>query len=644
MSNDKSDKFESKSLADESFKSALQALKPVANFAGRVTGLKKQDPVSTNFYFEGQKKLRNKYLKLAEKREGINQSVLEMLNNIDDYLINGLITYPQYYALVSQAINTMESIDKSSAEVTQEVNQKFNNQSEKIESQSQDIINEEDPFLKKRLLLIFLIAAPFFPIPYLDFLVDPLSQIFDPTQTIGESMSEMVKSESLGEFGKLMDKAQVDELMRLIFDETPVFGELFGAIDQIAGSNLVYGSAQMLSPMLLESPLLYLAISAGSSVYLTEKELEIQKKIRNITNSSNKSIEKLKNELEKKYEEKFGEKAKQHGEDMYKAWQRAGMVEELDRLKVIMPKPCSEEFKKLYKNIGNFDEIKSFKHDDFYPALFSLSDENLKKILDKTLIFHQIKSNKMLMKIKDKFDKDLYNGLEKSKKNFQDFFSFDVNDRNAYDFKLNLFKKFLEQGNPLFVGLSQEFSKESELQAINKINESSEEALKEIFKDLEKEFIQSFHEKTLEHLIEVKNLDIDLLRDKSLREQSFFGSKDTFSTQYEIKRHQKDIDDINDILLDPDSIRPDYVRSLYEGYTRDKILKNAAHCRVLGDIVPSRNQIMKGKGLSLKNQVEHNKIKIESEKKELENRVPWAKRVSPKGSGMFPRGIPSGLS
>ena len=645
MNGDKNDKFENKSALEESSKLVEDILKPAVNLAGRVIGVKKQDPVLSSFYSQGQKNLRNKYLRLAEKREGINQSVLDMLNNIDDHLNSGLITYPQYYALVSQAISTMESIDKSSAEVTQEANQKFNDQSEKIKSQSQEIINEVDPHLKKRLLLLFLIAAPFLPIPYLDFVADPLAQIFDPTQTMGESMSEMVKSESLGQFGQLMDTAQVDELMRLFFDEIPVLGELFGAVDQIAGSNLVYGSAQVLSPMLLESPLAYLAISAASSVYLTDKEIQIQEKIKKITDGSNKSIEKLKNELEKKYEEKFGENAKQHGKEMYKAWQKAGMVEELDRLKKFMPKPGSKEFKELFNNTGDFSELKSLNHDEFFPTLFSLSDENLKKVLDKTLILHEVKSTKMLMGIKKRFDNKFYEGQSIANvKDFQDFFNFDVNDRDVFNSKLNIFKKCLEQDNPLFVMLSKDFSEKSELESIKKITGTNEEALKEILKDLEKEFNQSFHEKTLEHLIDLKNLDIDLLREKSLREQSFFGSGDTFSTKYDIKKHQKDIDKISDILLDQDSIKPDYVKSLYEDYARDKILKNATNCRVLGDVVPARNQIMKGKGISLSTQVKHNEKKIESEKTELNKRVSWAKRVkSSKGSGMIPNGFPPGL-
>jgi len=576
MSQNNSDRpqdFENKSTPQQAFKVASGAVKPATDLLARLTGQKKANPTKSSFFVDQQQNLRRAYLKFAEKKEGINQAYLERLNSIDDYFTAGFISYPQYYAMLNQVISSMEEMDKSSVSATKEANMAVNRQSKAIEDKSAEIIDEVDPYLKKRLLLIFLIAAPFMPIPYLDLLADPLSQIFDPTQTMGESMSEMVKSESLGQFGKLMDIAQVDELMRLFFDETPILGELFGAVDQIAGSQLVYGSAQLLSPMILESPLVYLAISAGSGVYLTDKELELHKKIKKITESSQKSIENLGTELQKKFDEKFGENAKKHGQEMFKAWQKGCMVDEILDLKNFIPSPETKEFKEFFKDIAGANELKSLKDDEFCPFLFSLDDENFKKFSDKVLMLHHYQ-----------------------------------NEMTGYNKTVTDVQK----------------------QAIDKILSLHSEASKVLAKDLNENFEKKFIEKTIDHLIQAKEQEIEMLKEKEKKEQSFFGSKDLFATKQHIKDCQKDINRLNDLAENPDQVRLKTIQDYYEKYARDRILKNAMHCRVLGDIVPRYCDVGKAKPMRMDEEPKVDQ-RAELERSRLGDRIPWAVRV--KGGG-----------
>lgn len=572
--------YETKSTAQHATESLRKFIKPGTDFASRVVGLKKQNKQKNNFFLEKQQQLRKAYLKFAEKKEGTNQAYLERLNNIDEYFSEGLISYPQYYAMLNQVISSMEEMEKTSAMSTKEANIKVNEESKKIEDKSQEIINEIDPHLKKRLLLLFLIAAPFLPIPYLDFIADTLSQIFDPTQTMGESMSEMVKSESLGKFGELMDVAQVDELVRLFFDETPILGELFGAVDQIAGSNLVYGSATLLSPMLLESPIAYLAISAASGVYLTDKELAMQEKIKAITESSQKSIEKLGKELKKNFDEKFTENAKKHGQEMFKAWKTACMVDEILKIKDFIPNPSTPEFKTLFKDIPSANNLKSLKDEDLCPFLFSFDEDNFKKFFDKTLLF--------------------------------------------YDSQMRI----IQSGRSV---------NEAKKEAIEKIDSLHDESRKLIIKKLNDNFEASFADRTIDYLIDVKKHEIAMCQEKEKRENSFFGSSDTFSTKQHIKDCQRDISELFNLsdFID-DQKKLEIVKGHYESYARDKILNNASHCRVLGDIVPRYCDVGRGKPMKLDEDLKIDSPKANIEREEIGNRVPWAKRIKDGSRGGGP--------
>jgi len=566
--------FENKSSPEQAFDSAKKLAKPATDLLARLIGQKKANPTKSSFFIDQQQNLRRAYLKFAEKKEGINQAYLERLNSIDDYFTAGFISYPQYYAMLNQVIASMEEMDKTSNLSTKEANIRVNEESKKIEDKSADIINEIDPHLKKRLLLIFLIAAPFLPIPYLDFIADPLSQIFDPTQTMGESMSEMVKSESLGQFGKLMDVAQVDELMRLFFDETPILGELFGAVDQIAGSQLVYGSAQLLSPMILESPIVYMAIAGASGIYLTDKELELREKINAITESSQKSIEKLGKELQKNFDEKFGENAKKHGQEMFKAWQKGCMVDEILDLKDFIPSPETNDFKRFFKDIAGANQLKSLKDDDLCPFLFSLDEENFKKFSDKVLMLYHYQEEMIKEKVP------------------------------VADLQTN---------------------------SINKILKLHSESIKILADDLNENYQEKFIEKTIEHLIEAKNQEIEIYQEKEKKEQSFFGSKDLFATKQHIIDCQKDIDKLYDLNANSDQVSLKTIQDYYENYSRDRILKNAMHCRVLGDIVPRYCDVGKAKPMRLDEEPKVDQ-RAELERLRLGDRISWADRVKKEGS------------
>ncbi|MFM2200432.1 MAG: hypothetical protein RL769_487 [Pseudomonadota bacterium] len=575
--------YKTKSSAQHLAESLRKFTKLGTDFVSRGSGFKQQNKQKSSFYSEKQQELRKAYLKFAEKKEGINQAYIERINNIDQYFSEGLISYPQYYAMLNQVISSMEEMEKTSAMSTKEANIKVNEESKKIEDNSQQIINEIDPHLKKRLLLLFLIAAPFLPIPYLDFIADPLSQIFDPTQTMGESMSEMVKSESLGKFGELMDVAQVDELVRLFFDETPILGELFGAVDKIAGSNLVYGSATLLSPMILESPVAYLAISAASGVYLTDKELAIQEKIKAITESSQKSIEKLGKELKKNFDEKFTENAKKHGQEMFKAWKTACMVDEIIKIKDFIPNPATSEFKELFEGIPGLDNLKTLKDDDLCPFLFSLDEGNFKKFFDKTLLF--------------------------------------------YDSQMRIIKS----GNPVT-----DIHKEA-LKKIKALKgEAKGEVEKIIIKKLNDAFEESFADKTIDYLIEAKKHEIAMCQEKEKREHSFFGSADTFSTKQHINDCQRDINNLYNLMDIADNKNSETVKSYYENYARDKILRNASHCRVLGDIVPRYCDVGRGKPMQLDEDLKIDSPKAKIERNEIGNRVSWAKRIKDGSRGGGP--------
>lgn len=578
MPNDESNPekgYTTKSMAQTAKESLRRLTKPGTDFASRLVGLKKANKQKSSFFSEKQQELRKAYLKFAEKKEGISQAYLERLNNIDEYFREGLISYPQYYAMLNQVILSMEDMERTSGTLTREANIVVNEESKKIEDKSQEIINEIDPHLKKRLMLLFLIAAPFLPIPYLDFIADPLSQIFDPTQTMGESMSEMVKGESLGMFGDLMDIAQVDELMRLFFDETPILGELFGAVDQIAGSNLVYGSATLLSPMLLESPIAYLAISGASGLYLTDKEIAIQKKIKEITKSSQKSIEKLGKELKKNFDEKFAENAKKHGQEMFKAWKKACMVDEILHIKDFLPNPTTPEFKELFKDLPGLDNLKSLKDEDLCSFLFSLDEDSFKKFFDKTLLF--------------------------------------------YDSQIRI----IQSGN---------YTSEIHKEALEKIKDIKGEPEKIIIKKLNDKFEESFADKTIDYLIEAKKQEIAMCQEKERREHSFFGSADTFSTKQHIKDCQRDIDILYNLVDVADKKNSETVKSHYENYACDKILRNASHCRVLGDIVPRYCDVGRGKPIKLNEDPKIDSSRAKIERDELGKKICWADKVKSSAS------------
>jgi hypothetical protein len=178
--------------------------------------------------------------------------------------------------MLDQALKDCDKIETKIATATNDANAKINNLSSNVSSKVESYSKEEDAILKKKLLFIFLIAAPFLNIPYLEGMMDPLTNLFDPSKTMGETVSDMVKSESLGEFGKFLDFIMVDDFMKWIFDDSPVVSDIVNLSEGIFENELVRGTLGIIrEPFFLVAPY---ALSAGSSMLLIDQQTKIHKR------------------------------------------------------------------------------------------------------------------------------------------------------------------------------------------------------------------------------------------------------------------------------------------------------------------------------------------------------------------------------
>jgi hypothetical protein len=368
-------------------------IKKLSTHAQIIAGIRNANPKKTiGQYATLQRILRNSYQQYVQKKEGANYSFINRLENLKDKFLKGELSETEFYLASNGIIDKLEQFDKAIMQKVAQTNERFNAVSKNTEDQSQRLVEMRDAMLKKRLFYLFLVVAPFLPIPFLDTITNTLATMFDPNMTYGESMSNLVKSDQLGFLGDVIDFLEIDKVIQLFFDKTPIVSDIFGTIDDIAGSNLVYGTAQTISPM-LSSPLPYAPLAIGAALMGSAQEVKFVSAKNKSYNKQKKMIEKALHDANKSFEKVFDKTAKEAMENNFNLIEKANKIKRI--LDFIILNSADDKTQILIEKILNdIPELKALSKEKdeqkILPILCGLEDKFVDKALTKILVHDKL--------------------------------------------------------------------------------------------------------------------------------------------------------------------------------------------------------------------------------------------------------------
>ncbi len=226
-------------------------------------------------YVTLQNMLINRLREYHEKGKGASDSYLKYYDDLKHKFETGLMEEDEFRRLSSNIAQSLERFSEAVATKFSEVNANVNKISESIKSDSQEIIELRDSMLKKRILYLALMISPFLSIPVLDILSNSVGGLFDPTATMGETVSEkIVGLRRLGFFGDILDMMEFDKAIKYLIDDFPLISNFFGLIDEIGDTQLAHALGSI-TKSILGSPLPYFMASATGAAKFTEAELKL---------------------------------------------------------------------------------------------------------------------------------------------------------------------------------------------------------------------------------------------------------------------------------------------------------------------------------------------------------------------------------
>ncbi len=368
-------------------------IEKLSTHAQIIAGIRNANPKKTiGQYATLQRILRNSYQQYVQKKEGANYSFINRLENLKDQFLKGELNETEFYLASNGIIDKLKKFDKEIMQKVAQTNERFNAVSKDTEDESQRLVEMRDAMLKKRLFYLFLVVAPFLPIPFLDTITNTLATMFDPNMTYGESMSSLVKSDQLGFLGDVIDFLEIDKLVQLFFDKTPIVSDIFGTIDNIAGSNLVYGTAQIISPM-LSSPLPYAPLAIGAALMGSAQEVEFVSDKNKSYNNQKQMIENALHGANESLEEVFDKTAKEAMENNFNLIEKANKIKRI--LDFIILNSADDKTQILIEKILNdIPELKALSKEKdeqkILPILCGLDDKFVDKALTKILVYDKL--------------------------------------------------------------------------------------------------------------------------------------------------------------------------------------------------------------------------------------------------------------
>ena len=596
----------------------------------RVAGMRPSNYQKTKIYDRLQKGIRKNYISFAEKREGLKQSFSDRVKDIDELYEKNLISLPQYYSMLDQALKDCDKIETKIASATNDANAKINNLSSNVSSKVESYSKEEDAILKKKLLFIFLIAAPFLNIPYLEGMMDPLTNLFDPSKTMGETVSDMVKSESLGEFGKFLDFIMVDDFMKWIFDDSPVVSDLVNLSEGIFENELVRGTLGIIrEPFFLVAPY---ALSAGSSMLLIDQQTKIHKLKSSIEKAVKKESDELSDDLSKGLDKVSKESAKESAKNMIKALKKANQIEEIFKsLKSNQtPEIGSSEFKELFKGI---DLVKDLKKSDFtdykdpnsakknqeaLAKLFSLSDDQLKEVEKRINHCESL----YMEKIYDDLLNQYHGNLPTRNPRFDSYFEYDPSNAQERQKSLQEFVKEYRDDVGFRMNVERSVSPQPLVYVTQDYGKDAIEELKYLTNYFSEENQSKNQNKLADDVLSFVDHEIEKcyqLDDESTPNQhKIFGKTTKESRIKELEKQRQEITDALDVN------NKDQIDKAIESWAEKQIMQNLFHAKIDPKIVPSSKEIGYGN-----EPINFGKVSNPKEKagERLDGQISFAKKV-----------------
>jgi len=604
------DQYRNRDLLDVASENAQKVIKKLTTHAQIIGGMKNANPKKTiGQYATLQRMLRDAYQQYAQKKEGANDSFIMRLESLKNKFENGELNETEFFLASNGIIDKLEQFDKAIMQKVVETNERFNAVSKNTEDEAQRLVEMRDGMLKKRLFYLFLVIAPMLPIPFLDIITNSLSTMFDPNMTFGESMSNLVKSDELGPVGDFMDLIEVDKLMELFFDKTPVISDIVGTVDNIAGSNLVYGTAQVISPM-LDSPLPYIPLAFGAAVMEINQELEF-------IEAKNKSYKKQKNMIEdalqtsnKSFEGVFDEAAKNAMEDQFKMLEKADKIKKiLDFIKLNSVDDKTQILtEKLFSDIPELKALSKERDEEkILPVLCGLDDKGVDKALTKILVHDEL------------FFRKIYDEMKQITQG-------DENKQCALDVGRYSVKSLLRDCEN-FNSFKENF--------LSILNEGDLKKFKNFTKDLG---IYDLAERNADRNLDKISRDSDQKEFEKISKPLLTKVQKKFASEIEDKYYQEFAKHCQSGYLD--FYRDDYYERVKEVYMKafgKEISSNASHKVIENGLVPERYEV--GRGIE---PMQLGAPKQTPNREELRNDingyVPWAERVKPKPRSAGPQG------
>lgn len=349
-------------------------------------------------YVTLQNMLINRLREYHERGKGASDSYLKYYDDLKHEFERGLIDEEQFRRLSSNIAQSLERFSEAVATKFSEVNANVNKISESIKSDSQEIIELRDSMLKKRILYLALMVSPFLSFPVLDILSNSIGGLFDPTATMGETVSEkIVGLRRLGFFGDILDMMEFDKAIKYLIDDFPLISNFFGLIDEIGDTQLahVFGSTFQ---SVLSSPLPYFMASATGAAKFTEAELKLIEMRNAKFKSAKEAIDKEFNKDDQQYDELHKRMAKETMESEFHSFEEAFKIKQIiDHLfKIKKYDSLDQAFLKEIPGIDNASTKEEMKK-----ILLDFDSAQIDKALKKLTVAEKSINEKIYTALKD---------------------------------------------------------------------------------------------------------------------------------------------------------------------------------------------------------------------------------------------------
>ena len=377
-----------KKIARVGFDEISRSMSEAGEALGFLTTPSEKDKRYSNFI-----KARNEALAAAvwDLNDKDNQSNIERLKECDQILdkCDGILDSDSFRSMQKLIDDRLVPEDqKKKKQKIKELEDRLNELNNQMLAQMDQIKEDENAMWKLRALQLVLILTPFgafsfIGLDYMELLGNVFGPLFDSSMSIGEGMNYSINNE-LDFVGKSASAFGVDEMSQFLFDDIPITGDIFSAINVLTGSDLGQMGVALAGNALQTDAALF-AIAAGGVIWGLTNEIDHRETTNKIIDGKHKELEKIfeeyrKDTIQQKSEvmdgdgekminaTKYAHQRLQVFQDMYRETKFLNFLKELD--------PNKEDDKALF-NI--FKDIR-FKVDGENKTLSDIGNKGLDKL------------------------------------------------------------------------------------------------------------------------------------------------------------------------------------------------------------------------------------------------------------------------